>query len=109
MIKQMTTEEEHHSFDLVSTYEAYINSSRESFELQTGEGRESSVEVVMKFTDELSMRLEYYKEIKRYRAMLRRKAKQELQSVNPHLFDVTLKITYPHASKEFDLMEKNSS
>ena len=41
--------------------------------------------------------------------MLRRKSKRDLQSANPHLFDVTLKITYPHASKEFDLMEKNSS
>lgn len=47
----MATEEQHHSFDLILTYEAYINSSREYFDQQLAEGTEISIEMVMKCTD----------------------------------------------------------
>ena len=55
--------------------------------------------MALKFTDELSMRLEYYNEIKKYRKILNHKAKGEIKNGENQPFDVTLKVKHPQKTK----------
>ena len=63
--------------------------------------------MAMQFADELSMRLEYYQEIKRYRKMLRKSAVSTIGSPFGQLYDMNLKVKYEKEVKEFDMMDRN--
>jgi hypothetical protein len=63
--------------------------------------------MAMQFADELSMRLEYYMEIKRYRKMLRKSAASTMGSPLGQLYDMNLKVKYEKEVKEFDMMDRN--
>ena len=64
--------------------------------------------MAMQFADELSMRLEYYQEIKRYRKMLRKQTANSMGSPFGQLFDLNLKVKCEKEVKEFDMMDRNS-
>jgi len=55
--------------------------------------------MAMQFADELSMRLQYYQEIKRYRRMLRSKRANSGASPFGQMFDMNLKVKYSHEAK----------
>jgi len=58
-----------------------------------------SLHMAMQFADELSMRLQYYQEIKRYRRMLRSKRANSGASPFGQMFDMNLKVKYSHEAK----------
>ena len=95
--------------EVIQTYEEYIKESREKFEKSMTEGQELNIQTAMEYTDELSMRLEYYKEIKKYRKQLKKQATVTFDTPREQLFEITLKVRHPNEVKEFNFSDRNST
>ncbi len=57
----MSSHKSQKNLDLMQTFETYINESRQSFAQQMTTDNNISIESAIKYTDELCMRVEYYK------------------------------------------------
>ena len=72
------------------------------------EETEVTMDSALHLMDELSMRLSYYKEIKKFRKKLREEASRNKSTIRAQMFDINMKVKYQKETKEYDLMERNS-
>ena len=95
----MSEAKKKNTIEAIEAYEEYITASRVSFDKMMIEDQHIGMDSILHSLDELNMRLEYYKEIKKFRKELRKKSKNPELNVKNQQFDITMKVKYPNEIK----------